>query len=307
MVSVRALGYMGIEASDLERWAAFATGILGVEIAERGPDGTLFLQMDDRHHRFAVHPGPADDLAYNGWEVASADELAAIGEQLHAAGVAFEAGGSALRAERAVDGLIWCRDPSGIRTEIFHGARPAAAPFASPRAISGFMTGEQGLGHAVMAVDDAEATLSFYRDALGFRISDFISFEPQPGLTLDMTFMHCNPRHHSLAFMKRPGAPRRLSHVMIEVGSIDDVGSTFELCERSDVPIAMTLGRHTNDQMFSFYMLVPSGFMLEYGYGGRTVDDATWQVERYDSASIWGHRREAAPVPPAPQPERLLR
>jgi 2,3-dihydroxybiphenyl 1,2-dioxygenase len=171
------------------------------------------------------------------------------------------------------------------------------------------VTGAQGLGHSVMAIDDADATLRFYRDVLGFRISDFISFEPQPGLALEMTFMHCNPRHHSLAFMQRPGAPRRLSHLMIEVGSIDDVGATFSLCEREGVPIAMTLGRHTNDRMFSFYMLAPSGFMIEYGYGGRIVDEATWQVERYDSASIWGHRRQPAPapVPPALQPERLLR
>ena len=298
MVSVRALGYMGIEASDLQRWGKFATGILGLEIGARGADGTLFLQMDERHHRFAVHPGPANDLAYNGWEVASAAELLAIGEQLRAAGTPFETGDAALCRERAVDGLIVCRDPSGIRTEIFHGAHAATAPFVSPRPISGFVTGEQGVGHSVMAVDDPDATLAFYRDVLGFRVSDYIAFEPQPGLTLNMTFMHCNPRHHSLAFMKRPGAPR-----------LDDVGLTFSLCEREGVPIAMTLGRHTNDWMFSFYVLSPSDFMIEYGYGGRTVDEATWQVERYDSTSTWGHNRQPAPAPvsPAPQPERLLR
>lgn len=296
MVSVRALGYMGIEASDLERWSAFATGILGLEIGGRGADGTLFLQMDERHHRFAIHPGPANDLAYNGWEVGSAAELAAIGAQLRAAGTPYEEGDGALCRERAVDGLLVCRDPSGVRTEIFHGARLATAPFVSPRAISGFVTGEQGVGHTVMAVDDPDATLTFYRDVLGLRVSDYITFEPQPGLTLNMTFMHCNPRHHSLAFMKRPGAPRRLSHMMIEVGSLDDVGFTFSLCEQRGVPIAMTLGRHTNDHMFSFYMLSPSDFMIEYGYGGRTVDDATWHIERYDTTSTWGHRRQPAPV-----------
>jgi 2,3-dihydroxybiphenyl 1,2-dioxygenase len=310
MVSVRALGYVGIEASGLDAWANFAPGIVGLEIGSRGADGTLFLRMDERHHRIAIHPGPADDLAYNGWEVASAAELAAIGEQLRACGTPFETGDAALAAARAVEGLIWCLDPNGIRTEIFHGAHAATSPFVSPRAISGFVTGDQGVGHAVLTVDDPEATLAFYRDALGFRISDFIGFEAQPGLTLNMTFMHCNPRHHSLAFMKRPGAPRRLSHLMLEVGDLDDVGATFSLCEREGVPIGMTLGRHTNDWMFSFYMVAPSGFMIEYGYGGRIVDDATWQVERYDSASIWGHRRLVAPAPvsPAsPQPERLLR
>jgi 2,3-dihydroxybiphenyl 1,2-dioxygenase len=307
MVNVRALGYLGIEVSDLDRWAAFATDILGLAISGRDTDGTLYLQMDERHHRFALHPGPADDLAYNGWEVASAAELAAIGEQLRAAGTSFETGDAGLCARRAVDGLLWFRDPSGIRTEVFYGAHAAAQPFVSPRAISGFVTGEQGIGHSVLAVDDPDATLRFYRDVLGLRVSDFMTFSPQPGVTLSMTFMHCNPRHHSLAFMKNPNAVRRISHLMIEVGTIDDVGRTFELCEQRGIPIAMTLGRHTNDWMFSFYVGSPSGFMIEYGYGGRQVDDAGWQIETYDATSFWGHRRQLPVAPPAPQPERLLR
>jgi 2,3-dihydroxybiphenyl 1,2-dioxygenase len=307
MVSVRALGYLGIEVSDLDRWAEFATGVLGLEIAARDPDGTIYLQMDDRHHRFALHPGPADDLAYNGWEVASAAELAAIGERVRAYGNTVETGDAALCTRRAVDGLLWFRDPSGIRTEVFYGARAAAQPFVSPRGISGFVTGDQGIGHSVFAVDDPDATLRFYRDALGLRVSDFMTFSPQPGVTLSMTFMHCNPRHHSLAFMKNPNAVRRISHLMIETGTIDDVGRTFELCEARGVPIAMTLGRHTNDWMFSFYIGSPSGFMIEYGYGGRQIDDAVWEIENYDATSFWGHRRQLPAAPPAPLPERLLR
>jgi 2,3-dihydroxybiphenyl 1,2-dioxygenase len=307
MVSVRALGYLGIEAGDLDRWAAFADGILGLVLAERGADGTLHLRMDERRQRICVHPGPADDLAYNGWEVASAAELAAVAGQLRDGGVTVHAGDADLCRERAVEGLIWCHDPNGLRTEVFHGALAADVPFVSPLGRSNFVTGSQGLGHSVLSVKDADANVAFYRDLLGFRLSDFITFEAQPGLTLDLTFLHCNSRHHSLAFVMRPGAPKRLSHMMIEVEAIDDVGLTFEACERAGVPIGMTLGRHTNDLMFSFYMLTPSSFMLEYGHGGRIVDDATWHVGRYDSASIWGHRRQPAVLAPAPQPERLLR
>ncbi|SVD65146.1 uncharacterized protein METZ01_LOCUS418000, partial [marine metagenome] len=40
----------------------------------------------------------------------------------------------------------------------------------------------------------------------------------------------------------------------------------------------------------------PSGFDVEYGWGARTVDDATWQVQRHEKGSIWGHR---APTPVA--------
>ena len=27
------------------------------------------------------------------------------------------------------------------------------------------------------------------------------------------------------------------------------------------------------------------------GYGGRRIDDATWQVDHLDRSSIWGHQR----------------
>ena len=47
---------------------------------------------------------------------------------------------------------------------------------------------------------------------------------------------------------------------------------------------------HMNDHMFSFYMANPSGFGLEYGWNGRTLDDATRHAEHYTSVqSIWGH------------------
>ena len=77
---------------------------------------------------------------------------------------------------------------------------------------------------------------------------------------------------------------------MIQLNSLNDVGATFDMVQDSDVPITRGLGRHTNDHMTSFYMKSPSGFDVEYGWGAREVDDATWQVQRHEKGSIWGHR-----------------
>jgi 3,4-dihydroxy-9,10-secoandrosta-1,3,5(10)-triene-9,17-dione 4,5-dioxygenase len=77
---------------------------------------------------------------------------------------------------------------------------------------------------------------------------------------------------------------------MVECNSLDDVGSGRDLCLARGVPIAIDLGRHMNDHVVSFYMGNPSNFAIEYGWGGRLVDDSTWQVEHYSSAdSLWGH------------------
>ena len=36
----------------------------------------------------------------------------------------------------------------------------------------------------------------------------------------------------------------------------------------------MTLGRHSNDYMTSFYIHSPSHFFVEYGWSGRAIDTA---------------------------------
>jgi hypothetical protein len=65
------------------------------------------------------------------------------------------------------------QDPAGNRLEVFHGPAVAGDPFRPGRPISGFRTGPLGMGHAVLNIKDAEPLLSFYRDLLGFRVSDY--------------------------------------------------------------------------------------------------------------------------------------
>jgi hypothetical protein len=46
--------------------------------------------------------------------------------------------------------------------------------------------------------------------------------------------------------------------------------------------------------MISFYGATPSGFLVEFGWGGVKVDQSNWQVRSYDKFSEWGHRPAAA-------------
>jgi len=290
MEGVTQLGYLGLGVSNLETWARFATQVLGLEIKMRQDDGSLFLRMDEYHHRFVVHPTGADDLAYVGWEVPDEHALRATADRLKAAGVAVTEGTEAEAKARRVVGFIMFEDPNRIRSELFYGPLMGfEQPFKSPRAISGFEAGAMGLGHIVLAVDDLERSVQFYRDVLGMRISDFIVRETAPASSRAMAFFHCNPRHHSLAFYAA-AAPRRLQHFMLQAKSVDDVGATWDLCQDEGVPIARGLGRHTNDHMVSLYLRSPSGFEVEYGWGGRVVDDNTWRVQHHTRGSIWGHR-----------------
>jgi 2,3-dihydroxybiphenyl 1,2-dioxygenase len=145
----------------------------------------------------------------------------------------------------------------------------------------------------VFGTTDPQATERFYCDRLGMRLSDHIEAELAPGFSLLITFLHANPRHHTVAFAAVP-MPKRLHHFMLEVGAMDDVGRAYDRCLTAGVEIANTLGMHPNDRMFSFYARTPSGFDVEFGWGGRKVDDATWKAARYDRTSVWGHHMPGA-------------
>jgi len=291
MESVTQLGYLGLSVSDINAWEHFATHTLGLQVSERGDDGSLFLRTDEYHHRFLVHPTGKDDLAYIGWEVKDEDALRAMAEQLTACGLEVKKGTQAEAEARRVVDLLTFKDPSGIASEIFYGPLMTFnLPFQSPRPISGFEGGTLGLGHMVVVMDDFDRSLHFYRDVLGMRLSDFVQVERPPGHKMRLAFFHCNPRHHTLAFYAAPQPPKRLNHFMLQAKTLDDVGATYYLCQDQGVPIARSLGRHTNDHMVSFYLRTPSGFEVEYGWGGRVVDDSTWQVQLHTAGSMWGHR-----------------
>jgi len=278
-----ALGYIGICSGKLDDWNTYATGLLGMERVD-GAGPVRAFRMDDRKQRLIVTGDENEGLNFLGWEVTNAAALDAVAARLESHGVAVRRGSRRLAGERHVIDLILFEDPAGNRLEVFYGPAVALDLFQPGRPISGFRTGPLGMGHAVLHVEDVEPLLPFYRDLLGFRISDY-------GLTpYKLYFFHINGRHHSFAIVG--SGKRGLHHFMIELLSIDDVGQGYDLAQLEEGRVAYTLGRHTNDHMVSFYSHSPSGFFVEYGWSGRVIDPATWQPhETFDGPSFWGHER----------------
>lgn len=291
-MGILALGYIGLNVRDLEAWTRFATDILGVMVADVR-EGARRFRIDSQAWRISAESGDEDDIGYVGFEVADADSLAAVRHRLTAAGVPTVDGDPSVILERRVTGMFSCQDPQGLQVEIYYGpALATEAPFISPAGVSGFVGGQQGLGHVVLSAPDIDVSRHFFQDLLGFRLSDIIRMKFGPEATMDLEFYHCNPRHHTLALIPAP-TPKRLLHFMLQARALDDVGFALDRAERAQVPIVQTLGRHTNDQMVSFYAKTPSGFEVEFGFGGQEVDDDTWRVVRHDKPSIWGHKRMA--------------
>ncbi|KAB2384847.1 VOC family protein [Actinomadura montaniterrae] len=289
---IQALSYIGFISPAAKEWETFGPEILGAELAGPGPDGSVRLRVDEAAHRISIHPGDHDDLAYLGWAVDGPRALAEAKARLSDLGVTVQQGDSELTTERAVVELAWFVDLFGFRHELSWGQRTVPASFRPGRPMSGFVTGAQGLGHAVLVVPSLADAEAFYCEVMGFRLSDQINAQ---GMTI--RFYHCNTRHHSLALAEVPGVVG-YHHLMLETASLDDVGTAYDEVLKREIPLAMTLGRHVNDLMTSFYVRTPSGFEIEYGHGGLQVDDTATTPRAYDSFSIWGHHPPAEPLLP---------
>jgi 3,4-dihydroxy-9,10-secoandrosta-1,3,5(10)-triene-9,17-dione 4,5-dioxygenase len=282
-MDVRALGYIGLDVGDSEAWTSYAD-TLGAVVAP--PDGSadVLVRIDERPYRVIVQQSDdREGLAFAGWELADRRALDRAADELAAAGHEVRPSSEAERERRRVCGLIHTTDPGGFPLELFWGPILDHEPFTAPRGGSGFVAGPLGLGHIVLGTPAFAASVGFYVDVLGFRVSDH--FRPTGS---EVLFLHCNPRHHSLALSTADEAA--LYHFMFEKRTLDDVGYALDRHHALGVPISRDLGKHPNDEMVSFYSRSPSGFDVEIGCGGRLVDDATWTVTEITKPSLWGHR-----------------
>ena len=280
---IQALGYAGFGSAALDDWRQFGTGLVGLQAVERG-NSLLSFRMDDRKQRIVIDRSLPEGARFFGWEVADAAALDQLAARLEKHQVKVTAEPQALADARRVARLISFSDPAGNRLEAFYGAEIDDTPFSPGRSISGFRTGPLGLGHAVLTVENIDAVMPFYVELLGFALSDYIT---KP---FRAYFFHINARHHSLALIET--GKNGMHHLMVELFSLDDVGQSYDIALTEQDRVSVTLGRHTNDFMTSFYCKSPSSFMIECGWGGREIEPSAWQpVEMHDGPSLWGHER----------------
>ncbi|MHA6792263.1 VOC family protein [Pseudonocardia bannensis] len=282
-MKVRSIGYVGINATNVPAWRDYAHDVLGVQLRADAPKDGLLLKTDDYRWRIAVHQAEADGFSYAGLELPNAQAFQDAIEELQQSGVAVRLGDDEELKARSVGGMAVINDPAGNRLELYY--RPTIDyNFVSPHGAK-FVTGDMGFGHVVFLInaEQYEQTQDFYVQQLGFRVSEYTTLGP-----VEVCFLHCNRRHHSIALARGPFTA--CQHIMLEVEEIDMVGRALDRAQDAGVPMSTTLGRHRNDHMLSFYMRTPSGIDLEYGWGAREVDEDTWVVSDWEGGDVWGHR-----------------
>lgn len=295
-VRIQSLAYLGFETPAVAEWPAFATEIYGFQLGEGAREDSVYLRMDSRHHRLALHPGAEDGLAYIGWELGDADAFAQAREALAAAGFAITEASEAELDDRAVSAMFHLADPAGFRHEFAYGQHFSRGTFQPGRPSQGFLAEEEGVGHVVLVAELTAEYRGFLTGVLGLvPYADFPVKVPGTGATGHALFLRCNDRTHCLAVLGMPGM-KGLQHVAVEANCLDDVGIAYDRVQQRGVPIAATLGSHTIEACVSFYARTPSGFDLEFVHGGVKVTHNTI-IGKPVKTDVWGHKPGNAGMP----------
>ncbi|MHB1138210.1 MAG: VOC family protein [Microthrixaceae bacterium] len=279
-MGVRSLGYLRLTAPDVDEWRRFAGDFLGMMPVEGDDPASAYFRIDDFPARLVVSPGEDAGAAAVGLEVMHRRELAELADAVRAEGIEVTSGTPEECAERRVSGMVRFADPGGNPIELYHGPLLDHAPAQTPM-VSGFVTGDMGMGHVILSAEDSDAAYDFYTRVLGFVERNTMAHGR-------VVFMGCNPRHHTLGITRQKG-PGRLLHLMVEVATLDDVGLALDRAHRMEVPMMHTLGKHTNDRMVSFYVYSPENYAIEVGYDGLRVETPVPTYE-ITAGAFWGHR-----------------
>lgn len=291
-MGVKALGYVVVETAQPEKWDHFLTQVAGVMRTGDAADGSAQYRIDQRPFRFRIERSDRDWFKAAGYEVADAAELSALAERIDAAGRPVSHFSAADKESRCVSAGFHTSDPAGNGLEFYCGDSETNEVFVSPIGVSGFVTGDMGMGHAVFSAPNFQEVLAFYRDVVGFHETDMPAFhlmgpEAPP---MHFAFLHAdNGRHHSIAFGEGPVPPSGAVHIMLEYPNLVEVGKAHDRMKAHGYAESASIGQHFNDETVGFYVQTPSGFDLEIGCDSLVIDPASWEVTRHEGISIWGH------------------
>lgn len=200
---------------------------------------------------------------------------------------------AAVRQDREVtvdaDGTAHFTDPAGYATGLaYYERRPVTNAPEVPNAASAIArlnrhrkwrkrAHPKTINHVVFVADDAAEATRFYRERLGFRLSDV-----SRGVGYFLRADGSN-EHHSLFLLQRgslPANPRSVPHhVCYGVEDIDELMVGGNYMEQRGWKRVIGPGRHRVASALFFYLKGPCGGEVEYGADTDYLDDSWVPME----------------------------
>lgn len=175
-----------------------------------------------------------------------------------------------------------------VRAQPHTPATPPGQGAAPARSRAGLVRPRR-LSHLLMFASDVSASIAFYRDVLGLKLSDHSGD--------GIAFLHGahGSDHHLIAVAKSHAGG--LHHSSWDVGSVHEVGLGAEHMKAHGHDRGWGLGRHVLGSNYFYYVRDPWGSYAEYSHDIDYIPaDLDWPAADHppeDSFYVWG------PTPPA--------
>ena len=275
MIGVKQIGHATFETRDIERAVDYYTRYLGLTVVERDGD-TVFLACPSDFHSVVIKKGSAAAVTRLALQLAPDVDLDAFAAQTAAKNVALRRSSDTGPQTPVV---LTVTDPSGLEVDLF-----PARPVSQQRPPNEGVTPRK-LGHTAFFTPNIQATMQFYTEVLGFRVSDWIGDF--------FVFMRCNPDHHTVNFLSGP--QRGLHHIAFELNDWNHVKEACDLLSQHDLDLIWGPGRHGPGHNIFTYHLNPDGFAIEMfteldimsveesGY----FDPRPWHKDKPQRPKVW--------------------
>jgi catechol 2,3-dioxygenase-like lactoylglutathione lyase family enzyme len=217
-------------------------------------DGSYLVH--GRQRRLVIGPGAARANPYNAFALHDRAQLNAYRRFIEACGVVPLPAPTPLFA----DGAFAARDPDG-RLAVFGLPKPGFAAGAPADGSAAPLPGR--LQHVVVATARLPALMEFYRDGLGFLVSDVVHTgrEDGPPGDTNVCFLRANIEHHSFAAFRAPEAAS--DHHAYETTGWGDLKLWADHFASLSVPLWWGPGRHGAGNNLFFMVKDPDGNNLE--------------------------------------------
>jgi 2,3-dihydroxy-p-cumate/2,3-dihydroxybenzoate 3,4-dioxygenase len=286
MINLHDIRYLRIGTPDLDAAVAYATRVVGLQLAAREGGAAYFrsdkpgVRGDTRDHTLVYFEGAANDHAV-GFDLRDPDDLDAVAAELEKARRPVHYGTKDECEQRRVRAFVASSDPSGNKIEIV--ARPYHSGLRTHPARDAGIT---HFSHIGLRTSDAARDEAFWTGLCNARVSDWIG---------DAPLLRIGTVHHSLALFPSPHPG--VQHINHQVEDIDDVMRSYYFLRENGVKIVFGPGRHPSSSAVFLYFEGPDGMVYEYSVGVKHIgpeDEASYRPRQFpfapESFCMWGAR-----------------
>jgi catechol 2,3-dioxygenase len=283
------LSHVEVKVPDLELCTAYYTEVLGLVEVDREPERVYLKCWDEYdHHSVVLRYAPRYGLEHMSYRVEREEDLEELERAVEAYGIPVKRVPAG--EERGQGEAIRFETPSGHLMELIHRLErvgnllPKTNPPPEPQGLVGIHPPR--IDHVFIMAEDVDEATRFYRQALGFRLTE--QLVARDGHLLG-AWLERSHSPHDLALVTGPNGA--LHHFAFWVDDWNDVRRAADILAYHGVRIDVGPTRHGITRGYTIYFFDPVGNRNEVFTGGYWVDPdfepITWTEDEMGRAIFY--------------------